>query len=1476
MIEIKKKYKLFLILLGGLFFICVLSIGLISTSFFQNKVILKLSKKFTESTNQKVFIEGINLNWNGSIEFKNFYLEDHHKDTLIYIQSLNTSLINLKNIKNRNFEFSDFVAEGLYLNLKKYNGEKTHSLKILLEKLKNKNNSKSLLKINKMLIDKLTFFYVDENNVKSKPLKFNNLKIGAENFNLKNDEFIVTIKNLDGFIHSPFHKTIKGSAFVKYKPGFIKLDKLKASSGKNNLEGNLIIKGKNNSLRDFMSNVNISMKILSSKLDIASFNFKNNKFQDIPLTDLTFNLDGTLEDFRINDLNFTNTFLTFTGKGSAEKIFNDSNEKFNITTDSLTLDIQKLKTFSFLSTKFKKLIPKMSKLRLNGNTIFNKNFITFNFNSINDWGLINTFGNFELENDSKKNLIKSLKINSDLKKIDLSNFFNTKKFLLDGKFQLQGNFLNKKEPKLFWNLKNGTFSSIDFLINDINVQGRIEEQKLINTLSINSQLLELKSDLLYDYSKEVPSTTLLANINKWDLNKLGLKFGNNKQEFKGIISSNLKGNKLNNLTGEIKISSASISNKNNTVSFNPIALKKSFDNNKSSLEILNTDCISGLIKGNYKTSELGSLFQNALHRAYPFIPKKKVTENQSLKINLKIFKKLLDALYPNISLTENIILDGEILSNSNNSQINLETPFLNYNNFRFENLNFRINSNKNVNNSILSINKLSHPYFKSSELNLTSKKIKDTIFFQSNFKNTLSSNNKFKVNFYFTKGPFGTSHFGIKRSTFPIGKNIWTVNPDNQTNQKISYNKKEGIATFPSLTAYSKNQSLSISGTYSNKEEFGLVLDMKNISIEEIIPKIPSFSINGKTNFRAKINRSLKDNQLNIKAHVSDLKLNNQKMGDFMFSSKGNTKLNTYISELSLIKEGKRNIDLKGVWQGLESPRLDLNIVFQDLALDFLSPLGKKALNKIKGFVNGNINLWGSFNNLKHEGKLTLSNGGFSVPVLNLDYLVEKSKIDLSNQSFLFKSIVIKDINENTSAIVNGSFSHSNFKNWSANLTIDSDRMLLLNTKQNSESLFFGKGFLDGKVHLEGFTKNLNISLEGSTEVGTSIKIPWTQNYGLSDISFVKFVNKKNKNSFKKDKEVEGFEEIKGLEMDFRLDVNNKAAIEIVIDKETGSYLSGSGVGNLFMEIDTKGKFNMWGDFSTYAGIYNFKNLGLIDKKFNVKPGGTIVWEGDPLNAQMNLKAVYEVPGGANPALLLDNPNFNKNIPTEVSIILEGNLLKPDDPVFEINFPNTSGIVASEINYRLADQQRSQLQALSLLSQGIFINEVSVSMQGITNNLYQKASDVISNLIGEDDDKLKVGIDYLQGDKSALLDIATEDRLGFTLSTKISEKILLNGKIGVPVGGVEQTLIVGNVQIDFILNDEGSLRAKVFNKENEFRYIGDELGYTQGVGLSYDVDFNTFKQLIKKITSEKENSQSVIDQINNTDNNKLIEFINKN
>jgi hypothetical protein len=105
----------------------------------------------------------------------------------------------------------------------------------------------------------------------------------------------------------------------------------------------------------------------------------------------------------------------------------------------------------------------------------------------------------------------------------------------------------------------------------------------------------------------------------------------------------------------------------------------------------------------------------------------------------------------------------------------------------------------------------------------------------------------------------------------------------------------------------------------------------------------------------------------------------------------------------------------------------------------------------------------------------------------------------------------------------------------------------------------------------------------------------------------------------------------------------------------------------------------------------------------------------------------------------------------------------------------------------------------------------------------------------------------LKGYPNAEATAQTRDRLGLTLVTQVSERLLINGKLGVPFGGVEETIIVGDVTIEFLLSKDGALRARIFNRENEFQYFGDELGYTQGIGLSYRVGFDDFKSLIKKI-----------------------------
>ena len=83
------------------------------------------------------------------------------------------------------------------------------------------------------------------------------------------------------------------------------------------------------------------------------------------------------------------------------------------------------------------------------------------------------------------------------------------------------------------------------------------------------------------------------------------------------------------------------------------------------------------------------------------------------------------------------------------------------------------------------------------------------------------------------------------------------------------------------------------------------------------------------------------------------------------------------------------------------------------------------------------------------------------------------------------------------------------------------------------------------------------------------------------------------------------------------------------------------------------------------------------------------------------------------------------------------------------------------------------------------------------------------------------------------------------------DKVIINGKVGVPVGSQTQSSVVGEVKVEILLNNEGSFRGVIFNRQNEIQYSTEEEGYTQGVGLSYQVNFNTLSGLLRKISNKK-------------------------
>jgi hypothetical protein len=272
----------------------------------------------------------------------------------------------------------------------------------------------------------------------------------------------------------------------------------------------------------------------------------------------------------------------------------------------------------------------------------------------------------------------------------------------------------------------------------------------------------------------------------------------------------------------------------------------------------------------------------------------------------------------------------------------------------------------------------------------------------------------------------------------------------------------------------------------------------------------------------------------------------------------------------------------------------------------------------------------------------------------------------------------------------------------------------------------------------------------------------------------------------------------------------------------------------------------MYGDFVVVTGEFNYKFGGIIDKKFAVKPGGTINWDQEPLEADLNMEAVYSI--DANPAPLLENQSFSRRIPTDVVIKLTGELQSPNIE-FGIEFPGTNSIIQSELEYTLQDPTIEEKNAIFLLAQGNFVNNQSgINQQAITGNLIQSASGILNSILGGGNDKLNVGLSYEQGILDRNADIETDNRIGLTVSTQISDRVLFNGKVGVPVGASSENLVAGDFEIQLLLNEEGTLSAKFFSRQQEIQaFLPDQQGSTQGAGLSYEVDFNTFRELFRKI-----------------------------
>jgi hypothetical protein len=860
------------------------------------------------------------------------------------------------------------------------------------------------------------------------------------------------------------------------------------------------------------------------------------------------------------------------------------------------------------------------------------------------------------------------------------------------------------------------------------------------------------------------------------------------------------------------------------------------------------DIISGEVSGNFEVNNVVPLFRNAIGSLYTNYEPSTVTQDQFMNFNFQINSKIVEVFVPQIELEPETFIRGSVVSNDSDFKLTFRSPQIKAFGILAEGINMRVDNKNPLFNTFVEADSISNGIYGISDFNLINATLKDTLFMRSEFKGGPKNEDSFNLNFYHTINADNKSVLGFSKSGIKFKNNDWFINAEDNNANRILFDNNFREIKIEELVMSHDLERISLGGTIKDSTAMDLRTTFNNVRLSHVTPYIDSLDLkglmNGNLNLIKKNGAYLPESNISIDTFT----VNNIALGNLNLNIEGNESLTNYDINARLVNNGFESLKASGMINvDQKSPYIDMDVQLQKLNLAAFSPLGGVVLNNIRGLASGRARVVGNYKNPEVNGELLLREAGLKVPYLNTDYaFAGTARVNMSGQQFRFFNVNLLDTKFKTEGLLNGTISHSFFKSWNLDLGIKTDRMLVLDTQPDDFSLYYGTAFISGDATIAGPTDELVIDVTAKTASGTTFKIPLSDTESFGDNSIIYFLSPAEKKAREGGEEIV-LREIKGLELNFDLEVTRDAEVEIVVDKVNGSTLRGRGAGYLLIQINTNGKFNMFGDFTPYEGVYNFRYSGVVQKQFDILPEGKISWDGSPERALLDISAVYKTQ--ANPSILLENPSINRKIPVNVVINLNGQLVQPDI-TFDFQFPSTTSIVTSELEYRLDDRATRELQAFSLVTQGSFYSQSGIDAQTVAyGNLIETASGIFNNILSDDDGKFTVGLDYVQGDRTP--NLQTSGRFGFTVSTQISKSILINGKVGVPVGGISESVVVGDVEVDFLLNEDGTLRATVFNRQDDIQFFGQREGYTQGVGINYSVDFDTVKELFRKILKGK-------------------------
>jgi uncharacterized protein YfiM (DUF2279 family) len=605
---------------------------------------------------------------------------------------------------------------------------------------------------------------------------------------------------------------------------------------------------------------------------------------------------------------------------------------------------------------------------------------------------------------------------------------------------------------------------------------------------------------------------------------------------------------------------------------------------------------------------------------------------------------------------------------------------------------------------------------------------------------------------------------------------------------------------------------------------------------------------------------------------IKNLEVDKFLVGDVTGTTLWDREIKQFLIDFYIDRLNTRTLNLTGTYNPSDkkSP-LFVNATLAETNLKIIEPFLKGIFSKIDGSLTGRYEITGTFAQPLIQGEGKIARGQIMIDYLKTLYTFDGT-LAMTPTKIIFNDFTLYDGLKNK-GVLDGYLTHRNYSRFRINLDASFNTFQLLNTTSKDNSLFYGQAYGSGNLNMLGPLNNMKISATARTSKNTRVFIPISGSESVEKSEFINFVHFRDTVQIAEKKQVNNTSsEPSGIILDLNLDITPDAYTEIIFDIKAGDIIRGYGRGDIKLQIDTKGEFNMFGLYEFEQGYYNFTLFDIINKEFAITKGSRLSWFGDPYSGVLDLKASYKQMASIGPILpdqseaTQASAQVRRKYPVEVLLKLDGPMLSPQI-AFDIDAKNLPDNVTADngsnvqLNFAFKafkaklDEQELQRQVFSIIILRRFSPLDAFSTSGsISNSVSELLSNQLSYWLTQVDQNLEID-----------LDIGAMDQEAFnTFQLRLSYSFL-NGRLRVTRDGTfgNQTSqssaanMIGDWTIDYMLTPDGKFKVKMYSRSN-FNQLTNTLGtqaaVTTGVSLLHTQSFNSIKDLLRT-TRERRRKQ---------------------